>query len=325
MSALKKYYYDKELCQFVELVEDKRDKYKSWLYIASAAVILGVIITIGLDRFVKTPEEMALISENSTLQNHLLDVGDRMAEIEGRLDQLSDMDQDLYRTLLQTEPISDDIRQVGIGGSDPYAQFDSYSEGTASLLRSTSASLDQLERQINLQNASYRELETLAKSNHIQMAEMPALLPADGPVVSSFGRRLHPILNIYRPHNGVDILVSTGTAVVAPGDGVVQEAGRGGGLGKYVRIKHENVGYVTTFAHLSAIPDNIKRGVKVNRGDLIGRSGNTGLSQAPHLHYEVRDLKGKPVNPIYFFAPSLTPQAYQKMLTDAQAGHGSLD
>lgn len=325
MSALKKYYYDKELCQFVELIEDKRDKYKSWLYIASAAVILGVLITIGLDRFVKTPEEMALIAENSTLQNHLLDVGDRMAEIEGRLGELSDLDQHLYRTLLQTEPISDDIRQVGVGGSDPYAQFDSYSEGTASLLRSTSASLDQLERQINLQNASYRELEGLAKSNHVQMAEMPALLPTDGPVVSSFGRRLHPILNIYRPHNGVDILVPTGTPVIAPGDGIIQEAGRGGGLGNYVRIKHQNVGYVTTFAHLSKIPKEIKRGVKVERGQVIGLSGNTGLSQAPHLHYEVRDLKGKPINPIYFFAPSLSPQAYQKMLADTQGSHGSLD
>ena len=325
MSQLKKYYYDKELCQFVELLEDKRDRYKSWLHIGSIAVILGVLLTIGLDQFVKTPEEMALISENAVLQNHLLDVGDRMAEVEGRLGQLSDVDQNLYRTLLQTEPISDDVLQVGVGGSDPYAQYDGYSESTAALLRSTASSLDRLERQINLQNASYRELSSLARQHSTEMAEMPALLPADGPVVSGFGRRLHPILNIYRPHNGIDILVSTGTKVVAPGDGLVIQAGRGGGLGNYVRIEHPTVGYVTTFAHLSSIPKEIKRGVEVKRGDVIGLSGSTGLSKAPHLHYEVRDLNGKAVNPIYFFAPNLTPQAYKKLLEDSQKGHASLD
>ncbi|NND72483.1 MAG: M23 family metallopeptidase [Rhodothermales bacterium] len=325
MSQLKKYYYDKELCQFVELVEDKRDRYKMWLHIGSVAIILGVLLTIGLDKFVKTPEEMALISENAVLQNHLLDVGDRMAEVEGKLGHLSDVDQNLYRTLLQTEPISDDVLQVGVGGSDPYAQYDGYSESTATLLRSTAASLDRLERQINLQNTSYRELSSLAREHNVQMAEMPALVPSDGPVVSGFGRRLHPILNIYRPHNGIDILVSTGTKVVAPGDGVVVQAGRGGGLGNYVRIKHPTVGYVTTFAHLSSIPTNIKRGVTVSRGDVIGLSGNTGLSKAPHLHYEVRDLKGKPVNPIYFFAPNLSPQAYKTLLEDSQKDQSSLD
>ena len=92
-----------------------------------------------------------------------------------------------------------------------------------------------------------------------------------------------------------------------------------------MRIEHPTVGYVTTFAHLSKIPSNIKRGVRVMRGDVIGISGNTGLSKAPHLHYEVRDRSGKAYNPIYFFAPSMTPAEYQRLLEESSKGTVSLD
>ncbi|MBT8399469.1 MAG: M23 family metallopeptidase, partial [Rhodothermia bacterium] len=176
-----------------------------------------------------------------------------------------------------------------------------------------------------LQTVSYSQLSIVAEEHKRQLEEIPAILPADGPVVSGYGMRRHPILKIVRPHRGVDILVHEGSDVVTPGDGIVKEVGRGGGLGRYVRISHPSVGYVSTFAHLSDVPDGIKRGRRVKRGDVIGFSGNTGLSKAPHLHYEVRDESGKSYNPIYFFAPSMTPAQYEKLLAESQKGEVSLD
>ena len=248
-----------------------------------------------------------------------------MKAVQVELAELSESDQSLYRALLQATPISEDIRQAGVGGTDAYLSYTGFSRHASTLLRETAQTIDQLERQITLQNASYRELASVAEDHQRQLEEMPAILPSDGPVVSGYGMRRHPILKIVRPHRGVDILVPRGSDVVAPGDGVVKEVGRGGGLGKYVRLSHPSIGYVTTYAHLSEIPAGIRRGRRVKRGDVIGLSGNTGLSKAPHLHYEVRDEEGKPFNPIYFFAPSMTPAEYEKLLAESQQGEVSLD
>ena len=67
----------------------------------------------------------------------------------------------------------------------------------------------------------------------------------------------------------------------------------------------------------SEVPRDVRRGRSVKRGDLIGYSGNTGLSNAPHLHYEVRDAEGRSLNPVYFVAPSMTPSEYERLLAQA--------
>ena len=321
----KRYYYDPDTCTFVELELSTKERVFKYTAFALLALFLASLFTLGLDRLFNTPQEIALEAENEALRKHLDSIGERMASIQQELRILAQSDQELYRELLQMEPISPDVRQVGVGGSDPYGEFSAFSEETAELLRSTSQSLDQLERQVGLQTASYRELSVVAEEHKRQMEEVPAILPADGPVVSGYGMRRHPILKIIRPHRGVDILVSQGSDVVAPGDGIIQEVGRGGGLGRYVKIHHPTVGYVTTFAHLSDIPQGVQRGRRVKRGDVVGISGNTGLSKAPHLHYEVRDEKGKSYNPVYFFAPSMTPAEYEKLLAESQKGEVSLD
>ena len=325
MKRGKRYYYDSEACVFVELQPSVRERVVKYTAFSLLALFLASLFTLGLDRLFTTPQEIALQSENEALRDHLSSVGERMRAIQADLAELSESDQSLYRALLQATPISEDIRQAGVGGTDAYYAFTGFSSATSALLRESAQTIDQLERQISLQGASYRELAVVAEDHNRQLEEMPAILPADGPGVSGYGMRKHPILKIVRPHRGIDILVPKGSDVVAPGDGIVQEVGRGGGLGKFVRLSHPSIGYVTTYAHLSDIPADIRRGRRVNRGDVIGKSGNTGLSKAPHLHYEVRDDQGRPFNPIYFFAPSMTPAEYEKLLSDSQRGEISLD
>lgn len=325
MARNRYYYYDHETCSFVEVEPKRTNLYAQVGAWVIAALALAGAFTWGLDRLGETPQELALEAENEALREHLSSVAERMTSFSSQLEQLSVADQDLYRTLLQAEPISEDIRQVGVGGADPYEAFSKYSPSAEILLRETAQQLDQLERQVGLQNASYRELTVLMGEHERWLSEMPAILPADGPVVSSYGMRMHPILKVRRPHYGIDILVSRGSPVVAPGDGVVKEVGSGGGFGKYVKVQHPSTGYTTLYAHLSRVPDNIRRGRKVKRGEVVAYSGNTGLSRAPHLHYEVRDDQGKAYNPIYFFAPSMTPAKYKELLETTEKLEGSLD
>ncbi|MFP4537209.1 MAG: M23 family metallopeptidase [Dichotomicrobium sp.] len=103
---------------------------------------------------------------------------------------------------------------------------------------------------------------------------------------SSFGYRRHPILGTRRMHTGTDWAAPRGTPILAPGDGTVIFAGRKGGYGNHIRLKHGN-GYKTTFSHMQKFAENIAKGVKVKQGQVIGYIGSTGRSTGPHLHYEV--------------------------------------
>jgi murein DD-endopeptidase MepM/ murein hydrolase activator NlpD len=119
--------------------------------------------------------------------------------------------------------------------------------------------------------------------------------------------------------------VNPGTPVVSTGDGIIRQVGRDAGLGNMVKVEHPAAGYITVYGHLSKVAPGIRRGKKVKRGELIAYSGNTGLTSGPHLHYEVRDMNGKSLNPIFFLAPSMTPAAYQKLLAETERTTISLD
>jgi murein DD-endopeptidase MepM/ murein hydrolase activator NlpD len=105
-------------------------------------------------------------------------------------------------------------------------------------------------------------------------------------ISSGFGMRKHPILGIWRQHKGTDYVAPQGTPVRAIGNGVVVFAGRKGGYGNVVDIRHPN-GYVTRYGHLSRFAAGTRVGARVMIGNTIAYVGMTGLATAPHLHFEV--------------------------------------
>ncbi len=125
-------------------------------------------------------------------------------------------------------------------------------------------------------------------------------------VTSGFSsRRFHPVLRRYRAHLGTDYGAPTGTPVRATGDGTVTRAGWWGGYGKAIEVRHPN-GYSTRYAHLSRV--SVRRGQRVGQGEVIGRVGSTGLSSAPHLHYEFLQ-RGQHRNPTRLKLPPAEPVA----------------
>ena len=127
--------------------------------------------------------------------------------------------------------------------------------------------------------------------------------PLDGARLSSnFGMRKHPISGYNKMHKGVDFAAPTGTPIFAAGNGVVEYAGRNGGYGKYIRIRHDST-YKTAYAHLNAYKKGINNGARVKQGDIIGYVGSTGKSTGPHLHYEII-VNGKQINPANLKLPS---------------------
>jgi murein DD-endopeptidase MepM/ murein hydrolase activator NlpD len=112
---------------------------------------------------------------------------------------------------------------------------------------------------------------------------------------SGFGMRRHPIQGYNKMHKGVDFAASSGTPIYAAGDGVIEQAGRKGGYGNYIRIRHNNQ-LKTAYAHMSRFAKGMSTGRRVRQGEIIGYVGTTGASTGPHLHYEVM-LNGVQVNP----------------------------
>jgi murein DD-endopeptidase len=114
-------------------------------------------------------------------------------------------------------------------------------------------------------------------------------------------KRKHPVTGRISPHNGTDFSMATGTQVLSTGDGVVSRVKTHPYAGKYIEIQHSGQ-YITRYLHLSSIL--VKKGQKVKRGELIAKSGNTGRSTGPHLHFELH-VKGRPVDPVTAKIPLL--------------------
>ena len=127
--------------------------------------------------------------------------------------------------------------------------------------------------------------------------------PIDGARLSStFGKRKHPILGYTRMHKGVDFAAPRGTPVYAAGHGTVVYAGRKGGYGNYIKLRHNGT-YETAYAHLKGFARGVSKGKRVEQGQVIGYVGTTGRSTGPHLHYEVM-MSNNQVNPLRVRMPS---------------------
>ena len=236
-----------------------------------------------------------------------------LEQYERKLGLIAFNDDHIYRVYFGVEPLSSTKRSVGVGGSRKYEWLQQYRH--ADLLRQTYQNVDQIKRKLALQSISFDNVINLAWTKEEWIAARPAIQPLGMKDLkrfgSSFGMRFHPILKVVRPHEGIDLTAPRGSKIYATADGEVLQAGyREGGFGKKVLIDHGH-GFRTVYAHCDEVL--VEPGQRVNRGEVIARVGNTGLSKSPHLHYEVH-VNGRPVDPINYYANDLSPVEYEHMI-----------
>jgi murein DD-endopeptidase MepM/ murein hydrolase activator NlpD len=240
----------------------------------------------------------ALAAENAILSDQLRVFAGRLQTIQGRLSSLSDQGNEL-RLLVDLPKLDNDTREAGYGGTDDRLDF-GVSGNVNRMLNDLRGSISKAEKEIDLQQTSYREAVTKFDRNQSMYPCIPAIKPMEGYYsMSGFGMRFHPIYHQMMPHEGLDIANDVGTPVYATGDGIVEAAGRTqAGLGIMMVVNH-GYGYTTVYGHLDKVL--VRSGERVKRGAMIARSGRTGIATGPHLHYEVR-LNGVLQNPVdYFF------------------------
>lgn len=235
----------------------------------------------------KVYEEHQLARKNAVLEEELAVMRAQLDTLRGSVEELAGKDE-YFRLLAGLDPLDPEIVQVGM------------SPATATLIRhplyrvdrraaerafSMSHELNDLLRRARLLTFSWREAKDTAQWKYDQLASTPSILPTAGYISSAFShRRIHPILSRPRPHLGLDIVAPRGTPIVAAARGIVRFVGTAGEYGLTVEIDHGNR-MVTRYAHASRAL--VRRGQPVERGDVIGHVGDTGLAVGPHLHYEV--------------------------------------
>ena len=265
-------------------------------------VVLGSILLLGADYVSKVLYDKRLkefkANYNSVAVN-VSEIQNRLRELDQQILDIEQKDK-AVRSYAGMPEVDIDIRRLGVGGVDHRDTkiLNNLAPAISKEISDLHIDIERLSRQVNFELASYESIYDKVKHDIDRIRHIPSIRPVSGGYLnSSFGYRQDPIDAVRRFHQGQDFSVPTGTPIFAPADGVVKRAYYIGGFGNHIKLDHSS-GYSTTFAHLSKI--FVRHGQKIKRGDIIGETGNTGRSTAPHLHYEVH-YRGTPKNPADFF------------------------
>jgi murein DD-endopeptidase MepM/ murein hydrolase activator NlpD len=287
--------------------------------------MLAVGLLILYDNYFESPKELILKNEVKELEFYYDKLNKDVELLSQILDNVEQRDDNIYRVVLGAEPIEKSVRDAGIGGADRYADIRKKDIGHTDLVIALHEKVDKLRRKLYIESKSQDEVVQLAEKKEKLYASIPAIQPISNKqliaLASGFGLRIHPVYKVKKMHNGIDFAASIGTPVYATADGTIMKVDvRFSGYGKMVEIDH-GFGYRTRYAHMHDFA--VKRGQNIKRGDLIGYVGNTGLSTAPHLHYEVF-INDPRVDPVHYFFNDLTAAEYEKILELASAENQSL-
>tara|TARA_B000000437_G_scaffold218106_1_gene196775 strand:- start:1413 stop:2384 length:972 start_codon:yes stop_codon:yes gene_type:complete len=319
-----KYYYDTKTLSYKRIEFSRAKKIKNIFYFLIGSSFTGLLMVIIFFQFFDSPMEKILQREIKQLTSQYELINDKLTQAELVLDDIQKRDDNIYRLIFEADPIPKSIRKAGYGGVNRYSDLSGYNN--SELVISTSKKIDQITKQLYIQSRSFDEVIELAKDKANMLSSIPAIQPVSNKdlsrMASGFGPRIHPIYKTRKMHAGMDFSAKIGTPIYATGNGTIEKVRRSKrGYGNHVVINH-GFGYKTLYAHMSKYI--VKKGQKVNRGDIIGYVGNTGMSMAPHLHYEVHK-NGKKINPVNFYYDDLSPEQYEKMLEICSQNNQSFD
>ena len=290
------------------------------IYVA-AIVVIAVLLNVVYSLFFDTPRERQIRRENETLLKEYETLSERKKTVDTVMQEVEQIDRDIYRVIFETEPVQHDMGQAsGLTYQNLLLAQDE------DIVNASARKLDSMIRHFNETESAYDMLMIKGENRSEMLPAIPAIQPIENHdltlIASGFGHRIHPIYKIPKMHKGIDFSAPVGTPVFATGDGVVKTVVRSErGLGNQIIIDH-GFGYTTLYASMDEL--DVRQGAQVKRGDQIGTVGDTGLSVAPHLHYEVH-LNGEPMNPINYFFLELSPGDYDRLIVISMMSGQSFD
>ncbi|MCX4333964.1 MAG: M23 family metallopeptidase [Bacteroidales bacterium] len=328
MPKSKKYIFNAKTLSYEIEEKSKRIRLFKFAAVFCASVCLAVLyfwiytVVLGND----LPKTAYLRHINEAWSSRIDIIENNLDEYDSALTALQIRDDEIYRSLFGMNTIPAEVRNAGFGGVNRYSYLDGLDNSAK--IRSTVTRIDVLSKKSYIQSKSFDEVAALSK----RAGDMVSCIPKISPIVpdnskyrlsSGFGVRTDPVYGGRAMHSGLDFAMPIGNPVYSTGDGIVEKVTEGrSGYGNNVVVDH-GFGYKTRYAHLSEIL--VEEGMAVKRGDTLGKTGNSGKSSGPHLHYEVI-YKGRHVNPVNYLDLEISPEEYSSMLeqvgSDASGDNG---
>lgn len=282
-------------------------------------IVWSLILTLVVDM----PRAYKLRHSTDQLQEEYVKLSEHYDSLSIVLDNVRARDENVFRKLFESNPyeLNTENDEERIELREELAEMSN--DELADMLEERSKLL---EREYDKLIRSHDDLRYYISNNTESINYIPAIQPVNNRQLTLLAAGKKPLINPFhramREHHGVDYLVPEGTAVFATADGVVKSLSEKNSThGKAITIDHGN-GYQTAYSHLLDI--RVSKGESVKRGDIIALSGNSGLSFAPHLHYEViyNDMR---VDPIHYLFLELSPEEYQRIIRIALGSMQSFD
>ena len=315
-----KYKFNKEQLNFVE---DKRG-FKGWVKIIfkyfGLSILLALLYYVVFSLLVSTEQEKVLARETQLMEQEYSKLQQKVGVLDNTIKNLQHRDREIYRSIFNAEPPV----YSSMGDYDMFEGIDT--TRMESMVSDAKMRLDVIEKGMGKVNSTIEEINSALEGLGEGAKSIPSIVPIKDFTVrqtgASVGEKMHPFYKTVTMHTGMDLLAATDTPILAAADGVVESAVRNGKKdGINVTINHQN-GYVTVYKNMGKM--SVRKRQKVKQGDVIGRVGMSGISFAPHLHYEVW-YKGQMMNPMDYFFASLTPQMYRDMAVIVANTGQSLD
>ena len=312
----RKYYLNSDTLRFERVRLSPKQRIRFYVVFSLGLIALAVLFRFGFERYYPTPRQVIYERENTTLRSEYVSLNTQLQEVESQLAELRNRDDRFYRSILSLEPIPASIREAGTGGSERDIHLRNLRD--PGMVVNVSHRIDKISNRMQIQSSSLENIYEEALSNQHFLACKPSINPISSAdpcwLTSGYGYRNDPFTHKRTAHHGIDLAGPYGLDIHCTGEGTVISAGnRRYGYGKEVVVDH-GFGYTSRYAHLQEIL--VKRGQKLNRGEVLGTLGSTGRSTGSHLHYEVRK-GGRTVNPMYFFYENLSPREYIKLASRA--------
>lgn len=314
-----RYTYNLETCRYEPIIVTVKTFGASIGRFLSVAFFIGLAGSIYFHFQYPFLDETIHLEENVKLNAAWQVINKQLTRSAEQLSAIEKNDDQNYRVILDLEPLSASQREAGVGGREKESASIPYI-----LIRQGYEKSEKIKNRVDIEMQSMEQLQKELEKKEKMWASRPAIQPINNKDLKQlhtiFGMRMHPILGYIRPHNGIDFTAPHGAPVYATGDAVVMYTGYST-YGNVIYLDH-GFGFETRYAHLTRYI--VEPGQEIKRGQIIGYVGNTGLSSAPHLHYEIH-YKNIAINPINFFQRDLSNKEYERLIELGSQATASLD
>ena len=316
---MSKYQFNRDQLRFMEVGRSIKDLIQKVVLAIVVSLALAVLYYFLFSSFFNTPEEQQLIRESRVITQVYEQLQEKMEALDVVLDDLEERDRDIYRTLFKSDPPDIEFETQSLMTIQALSSSRNFN-----LVHQTDTLYRRLEQKADRINRLFRAIALSISSE--QIGTIPDVIPLrDFDVVrvgATIGERIHPFYKTIRMHTGLDFPAALGADVLAPANGMVTSVvSSQRGDGNTVIIEHA-FGYQTVYKHLINVL--VRKGQTITKGMIIARAGNSGMSLAPHLHYEVW-RNGEMLNPIHFSYAQLTPDVYWQLMVAGYNSGQSLD